>query len=216
MEWGLSGTAGLGGVQFTNSYRSLFVCPIHQEFYFPVDVTGSTILFDLSVSGSTATLSNSWTSDMFFGIYTLNGNTLSLHNSGSTRMALGAAATNNSTYIQSPRFLSIHSSNWSAEPQFFAGSRYWLGWFWSSSNALAQTASLLGHFKYNPAARSGFVGADSANNTTMGVWPHYGIYSATTAAFPTSIGSNQLNKQNAAAGFCPHMIVAGHTDYTRF
>lgn len=216
IPWAATGAGAIGGVQFTNSHRSLFVAPIHHDFYFPVDVTGSTMMFHMSVSGSTATLSNSWTSDMFFGIYTLNGATLSLLNSCSTRMAQAAAATNNSTYIQSPRYISLVSSQWSAEPRFFAGSRYWLGWFWSSSNALGQTASMLGHFRYATLARSGFVGSSSANNTTMGLAPFYGIYSATTSALPTAISSNALNKQNGAAAFVPHMIVAGHTGYTVF
>jgi hypothetical protein len=40
-------------------------------------------------------------------------------------------------------------------------------------------------------------------NTTVGIQPWGGIFSATSAALRASIGISQLNRQNAMANFVP-------------
>ena len=75
-------------------------------------------------------------------------------------------------------------------------------------NRLNQTFSVFGKNVW--ASNSTFAGtigaASAANNTTQGIAPFYGIYTATSNAVPTSVGSNQMNKQNATGGFVPMII----------
>ncbi|MFZ2303834.1 MAG: hypothetical protein WAV98_03555 [Minisyncoccia bacterium] len=206
MPWGATNNGGVGGMAFTGSHRSLFVTPLNEYFRpFFGDMTANTAYINLSQSGSTATMSIAFTSNFYLGIYTLNGSTLSLINSVNASFAKNPAATNNSTAFVGQRFLSIHSSQWSSQPVFKNGSQYYLGYFWSSAGALNQTNSLLGYYKYSSLQRFGTIGT-SGTATSQGWGPFYGIYTATTGAFPAAISSNQLNKVNANAGFTPHVI----------
>jgi hypothetical protein len=206
-----SASGAMGGFAFSGSHRSLFVAPLgNLEELFPADITAGTMFWNLSQSGSTATMSAAFTSQFFWGIYTANSNTLSLLNSGSVSFGFGAASTNNSTGFVGQRFLSAHSSLWSSSPAFAYGSRYWFAYFWSSSGVLNQSVSLLGGYKYSTVQRNATVG-NSATGTSQGWAKWYGIYSATTNAVPVSINSNELNKVQANAGFVPHIVMVNNT-----
>jgi len=214
-----SGSAAIGGFAFTGSHRSLFLgvlAPNYEDNNFPFDLTASTCFLNLSVSGSTATMSVAHTSIWFLGIYTKTGQTLNLLNSVSVSHGFAAAATNNSTAFVGQRYLSIHSSAWSVAPEFRAGSDYFLGWFWSSAGALNQSCSIMGAYQYSTVQRSGTVGTSVATATSMGWKRFYGVYTATTAAFPAAITNSQLNKVNANAAFIPQIMMFADTAHTAF
>jgi len=88
-----SATAAIGGKAHQNS--TLMIFPLDAaDRYFPGRITANTLYFDLSQSGSTATLSAAHTTHVSFGIYTRNASTLSLLDSVYT--SYGAAVTNKS------------------------------------------------------------------------------------------------------------------------
>lgn len=215
-----TGSGAMGVMSnFTASASTLFVAPLHGFGHlFPFDITANTCFFpDVSVSGSTATMSVAFTSKWVFGIYTLNASSLSLLNSGSMSFGFAAAATNNSTgFAGGFRFGSFSSAAWSSNPVFKYGSRYWLGWFWSSAGAVNQTGSMAGAFIFSTGQRSGLLGVSNLTGTSNGWAPFYGIYTAQTAAMPASIGSNQLQKTASIAGFVPHLIMANNASLTVF
>ena len=214
---GATGIAAFSG--FTGSASSLFVAPLHGLGHqFPFDITANTCFFpDVSMSGSTATMSVAFTSKWVFGIYTLNASSLSLLNSGSMSFGFAAAATNNSTgFAGGYRYGTFSSAAWSSSPVFRYGSRYWLGWFWSSSGILNQTGAMAGASFYSSGQRSGLLGASNLTATSNGAAPFYGIFTAQTAAMPGSIGSNQLQKTAAIAGFVPHFVMANNASLTVF
>jgi hypothetical protein len=203
----------------TASASSLFVVPLNgYGAMFPFDITANTCFFpDVSISGSTATMSIAFTSKWVFGIYTLNASSLSLLNSGSVSFGFGAAATNNSTgFAGGFRYGSFPAANWSSSPVFRYGSRYWLAWFWSSAGAVNQTISMAGNFLFSTGQRSGLLGASNLTATSNGYAPFYGIFTAQTAALPVSIGSNQLQKTGSQAAFVPHFIMANNASLTVF
>ena len=204
---------------FTGSASSLFVAPLHgYGELFPYDMTANTCFFpDVSLSGSTATMSLAFTSKWVLGIYTLNGSSLSLLNSASVSFGFGGAATNNSTgFAGGYRYATIHSSLWSSSPVFYYGSRYWFAWFWSSAGGVDQTGAMAGAFMFSTGQRSGLLGVSNLTATSNGAAPFYGIYTAQTAAMPGSIGSNQLQKTASIAGFVPHLIMAQNASLTVF
>lgn len=198
----------LTGFQYTGSHRSLFVAPMHDDL-FPFNLSVSTNMIMFSISGSTATMSVAHTSKYLIGIYTRNASSLSLINSFSTAWSTGAGA-NNSSLEFGAKFFTVHSSQWSSEPVFVQGSRYYIAWLWSSAGGtVGQTASAIGQFKYLSAQASGTFGVSQAA-TSVGYAPFYGIYTVTTAALPVSISNNELNKANANAGFVPRMYMVGN------
>jgi hypothetical protein len=215
-----TGSGAMGAISnFTASASSLFVAPLHGYGHlFPFDITAGTCFFpDVSVSGSTATMSIAFTSVWRLGIYTLNASTLSLLNSASVSFGFAGAATNNSTgFAGGLRYASFPAANWSSSPVFRFGSRYWLAWFWSSAGALNQTGSMAGAFMFSTGQRSGLLGVSNLTATSNGAAPFYGIYTAQTAAMPASIGSNQLQKTASVAGFVPHLIMANNASLTVF
>jgi hypothetical protein len=215
-----TGSGAMGAISnFTGSVSSLFVAPMHGFGHlFPYDITANTCFFpDVSISGSTATMSIAFTSRWLLGIYTLNASTLSLLNSASVTFGFAGAATNNSTgYAGGFRYGTFPSGNWSSSPVFRYGSRYWLAWLWSSSGALNQSGSMAGAFMFSTGQRSGLLGASNLTATSNGAAPFYGIYTAQTAALPSSIGSNQLQKTASVAGFVPHFVMANNASLTIF
>jgi hypothetical protein len=215
-----TGSAAMGAISnFTASVSSLFVAPLHgYGIAFPFDLTASTCFFpDVSISGTTATMSIAFTSRWNLGIYTLSGSSLSLLNSASVTFGFAAAATNNSTgYAGGFRYGTFGTANWSSSPVFRYGSRYWMAWQWSSAGALNQTGSMAGDFIFSAGQRSGLLGASNLTATSNGAAPFFGIYTAQTAAMPGSIGSNQLQKTGSQAGFVPHLIMAQNASLTVF
>jgi hypothetical protein len=215
-----TGSGAIGVISnFTGSVSSLFVAPLHgYGLAFPFDITANTCFFpDISVSGSTATMSIAFTSRWNLGIYTLNGSALSLLNSASITFGFAGAATNNSTgFAGGFRYASFGSTAWSSSPVFRYGSRYWIAWMWSSAGALNQTGSMAGNFMFSTGQRSGMIGASNITATSNGWAPYYGIFSAQTAALPANIASNAMQKTASMAGFVPHLIMAQNASLTVF
>ena len=215
-----TGSGAVGSMtNFTGSVSSLFVFPLQGlgELW-PFNITANTLFFpDVSISGSTATMSVAFTSKWFLGIYTLNGSSLSLLNSMSVSFGYAGAATNNSTgFAGGLRFGTAQSSLWSTTPVFAAGSRYWAAWFWSSAGILNQTGMMIGNFNFSTGQRSGILGFNGSSSSTNGWAPFYGVYSAQTAALPTVIGSGDLGKTASIAGFVPHLIIANNASLSVF
>lgn len=211
-----SGAMGVKAVQF----RTVWFAPL-EPFNGKFDdvMTANTMAIDMSLSGSTATMSQVFTSSVSIGIYTLvsTAGTLSmaLVNSVSTSFGFAAAATNNSTGFVAQRYLTIHSSQWSSQPSFSDGGRYIVGMVWNSAGAVSnQSNSVLGGYMLSTAARSGYIGQSGTVATWQGAGQFIGHYSATSTALPTAVNYTQVNKQVASANFIPHLIFHNYTNLT--
>jgi hypothetical protein len=99
---------------------------------------------------------------------------------------------------------------------FRAGSQYWIAWFWSSAGQVNQTGNMLGLGRYSTAQRSGSIGVSQTTATSLGWAPFYGVYTATTGAFPSNISNPELNKVVASAGFVPHIVMVATADVSAF
>lgn len=185
---------------------SMFVAPLNPPWQlFPGNMTASTVLLDMSGNpGGTQTNSHTFTVQL--GIYTVNGSTLSILNSVSTTMGAGADNATNTQLYQGARYLSFHSSQWSAQPTF-SRTQYLLALNILSTNQ-AVDLSWLGQRYFMNVQRSGTMGSAQTTGSTSNGWnPYIGIYSATTGAFPASIHISELDKFNFASGanFAPHV-----------
>lgn len=188
------------------SNGTLLVGPLHQPSApFPGVMTAATMLLDMSGNPSGAQ-SNSHTFTARIGIYTASASTLSLLNSVSRTFGASANDATNSQLYMGLRYLTIHSSAWSASPSF-SQTQYFVALNMESSNG-AYDMSWLGQRFQADAVRSGTVGAASTSgNTSMGWLPYIGIYSATTNAMPGSIHISELQKTGSLTGanFMPHV-----------
>lgn len=210
-----SGAMGVKQVQF----RTVWFAPLEPfNGKFDDNMTANTVALDMSVSGSTATMSVAFTSRISLGIYTLisTGATLSMSllNSASASFGYAAAATNNSTGFVAQRYLTIHSSQWSSQPVFMDGERYILGMIVDSSGASNQSNTIMGGYMNSTAVRSGYMGQNIAAATWQGAGQFNGHYSATSTAMPTAVNYTQVNKQVASGNFIPHLIFFNFTNVT--
>lgn len=186
---------------------------------FDADMTMNTLAIDMSLSGSTATMSVPFTSTVKLGLYTIitSGATLSMSlvNSVQATFGFAAAATNNSTAFAAQRYLTVHSSQWSAQPALSQGGRYLVGMLWqSSSTSLNVAQSILGGFMNSTAARSGYIGTSGTTATWQGAGQFLGHYGTTSTALPTNVNYTQVNKQAGSANFVPHLIAFNYTNVT--
>lgn len=186
--------AGLGGDTGWASFTAdnLVVIPLGWGI-FPGNMSVNSVLLRVSTSltATGSSSSNSFTFQM--GLYTLNGSTLSLATSGSSTFAV-AAGTSNTALSHGPRFLTMHSSLFDAQPQLTQG-HYWFCFMVRTSNF-----SLRAQYAYEAAHNlgtqaSGTLGVSSETNTSaFGHGYFHGVYATTTTAMPTSIGTDQLNR----------------------
>ena len=172
---------------------------------FPGNMTVSTMFIDMeatSTSGQTA--ANSHTLQV--GIYTRNASTLSLLNSVQTTWAF-SANTNNTQLYSGVRFLSIHSSLWSAQPTF-SQDNYYMG-FLARSSGSSIGLSLRGNlYLVTNDTRFGTMGISAtAANTSIGHAPFVGVSAASRTNLPVSIQLSELVKTGSLYGFLPHMIL---------
>jgi hypothetical protein len=188
-----TGAAPLGGMVVT--YDSVGVFPLMRQGVFPGNMTPATMNLLATLSGSTATMSQAFSSSLFVGIYTLNASTLSLLNSVVTTWGSGAANANLSTMRAGIRWITIHSSLWSAQPVLTMG-HYWIATLIRSSGVSDQTASFFGQAPYQVGSiLSGTVGISQVNATTVGYLPFFGRMSVSSVSLPGTIGSADINKQ---------------------
>jgi hypothetical protein len=198
----------LGTNAFTGSIKQLAVFPLNRAgAIFPGNMTANTANLYLSISGLAATMSVAHTSTFWLGLYTLNASTLSLLNSVSTSWGSNAANANLSTVFAGRRWLTFHSSQWSAQPVLTQG-HYWFATLVNTAGILNQTGGIFGQNIYaSNSGHSGTIGVATANNVSMGLMPFYGIHSLSTfIALPVSIASNDLNKQVAGGVFVPMVV----------
>lgn len=185
---------------------------------FPNFMTIETALIPVSITDGTATMSAALSRSWLIGLYTLNGSTLSLLNSGSATVGFAAAATNNSTAFAGIRYVSVHSSNWSAQPTLHPQSSYWVGFMQRTSGSSFSRDALVAAYGFGTTTRhSGYVGVSQlTGNTQAGQFPFWGRYDTTTTAMPGSIGSTQINYWNSAAGLYHPFIFLGSKAWTGF
>ena len=107
------------------------------------------------------------------------------------------------------RWIEFASSQWSSQPVFSAGVRYFGAWLSSYSSISFNTMAIYGGSYLSTFNASGTFNAASATNTSNGFSPYAGIYTATTASFPASIHVNQLNKQTSNANLMPYIEMDG-------
>jgi hypothetical protein len=212
-------SGAMGSKLVQNNQVQVFPMKPFQDL-FNGNMTLNTMYLEVSCSGSTATLSAAGISTiMRFGLYSMvtTGGTLSLSliNSFGKTYGLAAGASNNSTYWQGQRLISVHSSEWSSQPVLTDNGQYFCGIHWSSVGSSAQTFAMIGGFAGSTAARSGFLGSTTANATWNGAFgPFMGVYGTTTGALPTGINYTQVNRQSASANFVPHIIAHNYTNLT--
>lgn len=163
---------------------------------FPGNMTVSTWLCEMSGNLTATASSSSHTYTLSLGLYTLvNSTQLSLLNSVSTTWGTGAGNKSVSASYHGPRFLSIHSSQWSAAPTL-SQTHYWLGVWMQSSNLAVPMSNLIYKALISNSSQqmSGSIGVSAATDTTQVQWPFAGIYSVSfTTAMPDSIGASQIS-----------------------
>jgi phosphoheptose isomerase len=199
----MGGAGGASGItQTAMTFNTLLLQPLTPfNELFPGKMTASTAMLQFSVS---ATASSSHSSTVGVGIYTrVNETQLSLLNSVATSWAQGAA-TNQTASYNGQRWLTIHSSQWSAQP-VFNQSMYWMGLFVRSSNA-SHTGSFVGQVLQNSVQRSGSIMSSVATNTQLAHYPFMGIHSVSQTAFPATIAHSDINKAHALAPFVPNIV----------
>lgn len=194
-------------------FKSMLVQPLSpiEGYGFPGDMTISTLMMNMSGSQTATSAASAWSSSfsssVSFGVYWLaNSSQLTLVNSASTSWS-APANSQNSTIWAGPRFLTFHSSQWSTTPVLSYGERYWYGVIHNSSNFSNMGPSWLGQYVGASTQRSGTIGVSQAVNTSQGMVPFLGIYSASLSSMPGSIANSQINKVNASAGFAPAVIL---------
>jgi hypothetical protein len=191
------------------TYNTLILQPLSptEELGFPGDMTVSTLLMHFSGSATATSATSAWSSSFSstvqFGLYSyVNSTQISLVNSVSTTWSR-AANTQNSTNWAGPRFLTFHSSQWSSQPVLSYRTKYWFGVLYQSSNFSNMGPTMIGQYIGASTQRSGTVGVSQAANTTQGMVPFLGIYSAALSSLPATLGNSQINKAHALAGFNP-------------
>lgn len=205
--------SALASNNIAGSAGSLFIFPLTPAGEpTPFRMTVKTFMLDLSVSGAAAQVSISHNSSFNVALYSVStaagaGSTLALVNSVQSAIGMGLNA-NNSTYWIGQRFLTFHSSQWSAQPVVSEGVGYFVGLNFRTSLGSNATLAPFGAYAGLTGSRSGTIGVSQPATTGFrGVFPYHGVYSATTNAFPASIHQNQINKTMASAFFIPHVIL---------
>lgn len=195
------------------TFNTLVVQPLSpvEGYGFPGDMTVSTFMMHMSGSQTATSAASVWSSSfsssVSIGIYLLNNSSqLTLVNSVSTSWS-APANSQNSTLWAGPRFLTIHSSNWSSQPVLSYGARYWFGVLHGSSNFNNMGPAWLGQYLGASTQRSGTIGVSQTPNTSQGMVPFLGIYSAGLSSMPTSLANSQINKVHALAGFTPGVML---------
>jgi hypothetical protein len=181
----------------------LFFPLFYKNEIFPGVMTASSFLLDMS--GLAAQTVDSHTYSLSFGIYTISASsTLNLLNSGSTSWNVVASSKSISTFYGGRRYLSIHTSLFSAQPTF--SQTHYVGAINIRSVGLSVAFSLFGQSFYTSGQRSGTMGVN-ASATSQGFHPYLGQFSVTTAAFPATVNINQLSRTGLSAAFLPHVIL---------
>lgn len=205
-----SGTATAALTSGNPVHRQFYVFPLHaMNDVFPGNMTVSTMYLGFSGSQAATTSTLAYTYSIYGGIYTMNGSSLSLLNSFSTALSTAAANASISSLLQGHRWISLHSSQWSAAPSL-SQTNYWMGIGFSTAGESKGLSSMVWRGPtLGSAIRSGImgVGTTTGNSSKLhAAW--HGIYTATTAAPPTSITKGQIAipGNTLSAGAVPHIV----------
>lgn len=202
--------AGIQTTNLTASSRSLFFFPFTPNGGFPARMTASSARMLLSISASTASVTQAHSFGISLGVYRISASnarsTLSLLNSVGqswTKTTLAASEAVNSYFGN--RWVEFASSAWSSEPVFSANVHYVGAIIYSWSNISFNTLALWAGSVATAINASGTINAASATNTSRGIHPWMGIYTATSTAFPTSVHLSQLSKTQGQANLVPFL-----------
>lgn len=206
MGAGSAAGAAQGVIAFgTNSLVIQPIAPYNELF--PGDMIVSTAMLNISHAALTATLSSSaFSSSFMIGVYTrVNSTQLSLVNSVNTSITKAAATANTTLFSGGgARWLTIHSSQWSAPP-VFSEERYWFAVL-AKTSGLYVPASSVGQYMLHSLQRFGTFGSSNVTATSMKHFPFMGVLSASTTAIPATLAESQINAVQASAGWIPHIV----------
>lgn len=184
----------------------------------PFTMTANSILFDVSFSGATATMSVGASYTFSCGFYTVSGDSLILVNSGTTSFGY-TNDTNASGSFAGQRYLMFVSSQFSSLPVFSQGVEYFDAINYTSAGA-STIASLnfMGFAAYSTAniQRSGLFGSAANAATTVGFAPFFGAYSNTTTGMPNVIANNEIRKVTALDLVLAHVILNNNPSLSAF
>jgi len=177
------------------SNASLYIFPLAPQGPMPFNITASTLMMEMSGSITATANSSSHSFTVSLGIYTANNSTqLGLLNSASSSWAFGAATSNSALY-HGVRFLTFHSSLFSAPVSFVKGSNYWFAYWVQSSNYAVSWVFAHGTNLAPGQARSGTLGSSIVTSSRMNMLP-FGpcLYSASfTTALPTALAQSNMS-----------------------
>ena len=167
--------------------------------YVPFNVTGTAAKIGGSLSAATNTSATtaSVNFSLWMGIYTLNGSTLSLASSGSANNGFQwsqSASTTANTSVNSMRQMTV-PMNVNMTP-----GEYWMAAVISSATTYTGVGfTIYGGNQYASAATGAVLTPiGSATTAARDVALFQGVYTAATAAGPTSIGGAQINNTSVA------------------
>lgn len=194
------------------AYNRLHISPLNTDgLPFGHHMTVDTFMQPVTMSDGTATMSAALTHSWYGALYTLNGSTLSIQNSFSASVGFAGAATNNSTAFAGVRFLTVHSSNWSAQPSLHPQSTYWFGMMIrSSGSSLSRAGWIVNYGAESTTRHSGYIGVSQlTDNTQAGFMPFWGLYNTTTTAMPAAIQNSDINKWGTLGVYYAPLIFLG-------
>lgn len=196
-----AGTLGSTGT----SNGTFWIFPLDpDDAVFPGNMTASTAYIAVSASSN---ISNAYSHTLRLGIYTINGVSLSLLNSVSNTVGFAANA-NNSQAIIGARFITFHSSAWSAQPTF-SQTKYYVGAIFHTSGTQMNLSFIGARYIQSSQMSGTFGNSITSGNTSMGMVPWVGVSNASrsnTAALPTNIQISELQKGGGLYGFLPFIL----------
>lgn len=173
----------LGGLHAAvNSILSMQPLVLNQA----LTATVADIFFSISLTTSgTANTSYSGTLSMSAGLYSLNAGTLSLASSGSQSYSYSYTSNVSTSVLQGVRKFTIPINVNATKGNWWYG----LNWAFSAGSG-SITFSIIGASNAAVGNYSGMWG--SSTNSSNQFVPYAGVYSASTGAFPASIGVSEI------------------------
>lgn len=160
----------------------------------------SRVNFPINFSGATNS-TGQYTATILMGFYSKNVSTLSAAHTFSTAFVWTHSGTANSVSHAGPRILSLP---WTTT---IGASDYWIGIGYRTTSASADASFSVFALSQINSSISGFM--KSASAASVGQFPMEGVYTATTAANPSSIHITQINGISSAMRRQPIFFLGG-------
>lgn len=184
------------------SHANFVVFPLDADGEpFAGDIVASTMALAMSYNWTATSVSQIFSSTYRMGLYTRSGSTLNLINSASGTFGATAASTGNSGSFQGHRFITIASSQWSAQPMLSEGAVYYMA-LQFSSHITTTNMSWMNAVSVITAYSRTMYGAGAPNATNQPYAPMRGIM-ATSTAVPTTIQMSQVTATGAQGSIYP-------------